>query len=161
MKLSIVGCLILYLLAASCNTKNSNRAAETADQTEKAGRELPVNCYRFADKNDTIRLQLVRVGGSITGTLVYKLHEKDKNEGTIQGTLNGDILVADYTFRSEGVSSVRQVAFKKINNVYVEGYGETISTNNREHFRNVDSLQYNSNFGLSEIDCQKRSPNTD
>ena len=104
-----------------------------------------LNCYRYATETDTIILKVIHVGNSITGTLVYSLKEKDKNKGTIQGNMRGDLLVADYTFMSEGIQSTRQVAFKKEGNSFVEGYGD---------FKNLDSLNFNTSMKLVEVECQ-------
>jgi hypothetical protein len=135
--------VLFGVLMQSCN-----------DDKKNSFNNEPNACYRYASLTDTISLKLIYVGESITGTLVYKLHEKDKNMGTILGFMRGDVLVADYTFMSEGVQSVREVAFKKDGNYFVEGYGEMKEINNRMIFNNTDSLRYNEKFKLSEIKCE-------
>ncbi len=69
--------------------------------------ESNINCYQYATSSDTISLKVIKVGESLTGTLVYKLKEKDSNKGTIQGKKQGTILVATYNFMSESTESVR------------------------------------------------------
>ncbi|MBK6634882.1 MAG: hypothetical protein IPH68_02200 [Chitinophagaceae bacterium] len=59
--------------------------------------------------------------------------------------MSGNILVADYTFMSEGIQSIRQVAFKMEGNSFVEGYGD---------FKNIDSLDFNTSVKLAEVLCQ-------
>jgi hypothetical protein len=66
----------------------------------------------YAGLADTVSMNLTHLGDSVTGTLVYNFKEKDKNTGTINGRMNGNILIAEYTFLSEGIQSCRQVAFK-------------------------------------------------
>jgi hypothetical protein len=145
--------ILIFLALASCSdnktTKTSTPTSETRSQTDSS-----INCYRYASANDTISLELIKEGKSVSGILIYKLHEKDKNEGTIHGTLQGDILIADYTFRSEGAQSVRQVAFKRSGNYFIEGYGDITETNGKVSFKNIDALQYNDRFKLSEVDCE-------
>jgi hypothetical protein len=153
MKFIAFGCLFFFLLTQSCNNESSETSTAES-QTKSADEGSPMNCYRFASKNDTIVLKLIHIGNSITGTLVYKLHEKDKNMGTIQGNMRGDVLVADYTFMSEGVKSIRQIAFKKVDSGFIEGYGETTIANDRVIFTNIDSLTFNSQYKLNEINCQ-------
>jgi len=136
MKLVLFGCLVFLCLTQSCNNKDSDPSTSES-QTKKVKKDASINCYGFLSANDTIILKLVHVGESITGTLVYKLHEKDKNLGTIQGNMRGSVLVADYTFMSEGVKSVREVVFKKVNNSYQEGYGETVTQDDRVVFENM------------------------
>src|SRR5215204_2296817 len=104
---SVLACyLITAVFFLSCNTSGNNNSQSGSQQEINNGQ--PINCYKYASETDTIELKLIHLGQSITGTLVYKLREKDRNMGTIQGRMQGDILVADYTFQSEGVSSVRQ-----------------------------------------------------
>jgi hypothetical protein len=153
MKCVAFGCVVFFLLTQSCNNKSSDNS-KSEPHTKTTGKESPINCYWFASPNDTIILKVVHVGASITGTLVYMLHEKDKSVGTIQGNMRGDLLVANYTFMSEGARSVRQIAFKKVDNFFIEGYGETITVNNSVIFKNIDSLHFDNHFKLNEINCQ-------
>ena len=136
--------LILASLFVSCNsqTKKADKKASPEAETKTPS---AINCYRYASATDTILLKVIHIGNSVTGTLVYSLKEKDKNKGTIQGNMNGNILIADYTFMSEGTQSIRQVAFKKEGNSFVEGYGD---------FKNSDSLNFNTSMKLAEFDCQ-------
>lgn len=137
------------VLLWSCNNDNSKNSTAKADEEATASHA----CYMFANNNDTIDLRINYSGESITGTLVYKLHEKDMNRGTIQGYMKGDLLIADYTFMSEGVESERQVAFKKVDNSFIEGYGEVVTSGDKVSFSNIDSLEFNTRFLLSKIDC--------
>ena len=146
---------IFFLLAffISCNTQEKDTEKQELKQSgEKTS--SPINCYRYATPTDTITLKVVHVGNSITGTLVYNLKEKDKNRGTIQGAMRDNILVADYTFMSEGIQSIRQVAFKLEGTFFSEGYGDSFDENAKMKFKNLDSLAFSSSIKLSEIACQ-------
>ena len=136
--------LIVASLLASCNSQKKDPNKESSQQADSK-KISPINCYKYATATDTIMLKVIHIGNSITGILVYSLKEKDKNTGTIQGDMSGDILLADYTFMSEGIQSTRQVAFKKDGNSFVEGYGD---------FKNLDSLNFNSSMKLVEVACQ-------
>ena len=68
--------------------------------------------------------------------------------------MKGDVLVADYRFQSEGMTSARQVAFKKQGDGFVEGFGEVFTDSNGVQFKSVDSLQFNSNMPLVEVPCR-------
>jgi len=155
MKSNFPGYLIICFVIAACTNNQRNDAANLVSPQEQAKKNSPTNCYHYANTNDTIILKLIHVGESITGTLVYKLHEKDKNAGTIQGSMRGDVLIADYTFMSEGTWSVRQVAFKKQDHFFIEGYGDISTNNDRVLLKNPDSLQYDDAMKLAEIDCQQ------
>ena len=115
----------------------------------------PLVCYRYIDKADTIILKTIYVNGFVTGTLVYNLYQKDKYSGTIQGQMKGELLIADFSFFSEGVKSVRQVAFKKKGKNFIEGYGETEDKNGKTTFKNIDSLNFTHSIVLREVDCEK------
>ncbi len=114
-----------------------------------------LNCYRYINSSDSFFLQTISANGNITGTLVYNFHEKDRSKGTIQGRMDGELLIADYSFYSEGVQSVRQVAFKKNGNAFIEGYGDAEDKNGKSIFKNIDSLNFNHSTIFHEIDCEK------
>ncbi|MFA6945126.1 MAG: hypothetical protein WC220_04410 [Pedobacter sp.] len=145
--------LILAVLLASCNTQV--KETETSSSTIKNKDEpSSTNCYLYAGEADTVSLNLTHAGDSITGSLVYNFKEKDKNTGTINGRMNGNILIAEYIFLSEGTQSSRQVAFKFEGGNFVEGYGESYSQNDKILFKNIDSLNFNGSMKLTEIACQ-------
>ena len=151
--------LFICLLAISCSDNKSNKTENSTAHEENT--TSLINCYEYANIYDTIILRLIHVGESITGILVYKLKEKDKNMGTIQGSMKGDLLIANYTFMSEGVSSVRQVVFKKQENFFLEGYGDVNTNNNRVSFNDPDSLRFNEALKLIEIDCPSQKTETE
>ena len=62
-------------------------------------------------------------GESFTGTLDIKNFEKDSSTGTLKGTYKNEILLADYTFQSEGTESVGWIAFKKVADGFIRGFG--------------------------------------
>ena len=144
-------CLILACcgLFFSCN----NNTEDTAPEDNNGS---PVHCYGYANERDTILLTLIPMGESVTGTLAYSLDGKDRNTGTIQGVMRDDLIVADYTFMSEGIRSVRQVAFMKKDSFYIEGYGEVVVTGKRTQFRNTDSLWFNDSIRLLGTSCQNK-----
>lgn len=144
--------LILAVLLASCNTQVKQTESGTSASVYSEN-TLGTNCYLYAGIMDTISLKMTHTGDSVTGTLVYNFKEKDKNTGTINGRMNGNILIAEYTFLSEGVQSCRQVAFKLEGDKFIEGYGESYSRNDRFFFKYPDSLNFDSSFKLRETDC--------
>lgn len=143
---------ICLAFLAACNSQPKETQEEVKPET--ITQDSLVNCYQYATPFDTVTLKLVHAGEKITGTLVYNLKEKDSNKGTIQGSMKGDILLANYTFMSEGVQSVRQVAFKQSGNTLVEGFGESVAESGVMKFKNVDSLNFSSSMKLQQIACQ-------
>ena len=146
-----------FIFALALLTSCGSQPEKTEDQNttqEKPKEEVPMACYQYASQGDTVALKLVHLGDSYSGSLVYLFKEKDRNMGTIQGIMRGDILVADYTFNSEGTKSIRQVAFKKAGNSYVEGYGESVDENGVMKFKDITSLNFGSSIVLQETACQ-------
>lgn len=150
MKIRILSLLALAVAVASCNNSSNNTdpAKPSAAMSEPA-------CYRFAADRDTVLLTFSTNDDVVSGTLVYNLYQKDKNTGTINGKIKGDLLVADYVFMSEGVSSVREVAFKKLGTDWIEGFGNTEEKNGKVVFTNTDSLEFEPKLPLKKIDCGK------
>lgn len=143
------GCFAVIVLMISCT--DAKEKAKIVEQDDD------VKCYRYTKDKDTINLKIRLDGDSITGSLVYNLHEKDSNKGTVVGRKSGDFIIADYTFMSEGVSSVRQVAFKKEDDAYVEGFGDVSVDNENKTatFKNLDSLTYTNGLKLKEVNCDE------
>ena len=146
--------LISLTLFVSCDTEEKNQAKKDSQAGDSKEHSTAEKCYRYANAGDTILLKQTRIGDVVTGTLVYDFKEKDDNRGTIQGSMRGNLFIADYTFQSEGVQSVRQVAFKLQENSLIEGYGDIITQDDKVIFKNLDSLKFNESMKLTEIACQ-------
>jgi hypothetical protein len=156
MKKVIVSGLVFMSVLVSC--KKEKQVETIPDALEKIVVEEAVSdeCYSASIKKDTILMNLTIKGNEVTnGKLSYKFYEKDQNEGTLVGKLRGDTLIADYTFMSEGVSSVRQVAFLKKGNTYVEGYGDVVDDNKgKVTFKDIKQLKFEGKTVLSKVDCK-------
>jgi hypothetical protein len=144
---------IALALLSSCGSQ-PDKAEKPGSTQETAKEEIPMQCYEYASQGDTVALKLVHIRDTYTGSLVYLFKEKDRNIGTINATMRGDVLVADYTFNSEGTKSIRQVAFKKVGNTYVEGYGESVDENGVMKFKDITALNFGSSIVLQEIPCK-------
>ena len=146
--------ILIFLCALSFIVSCGSQPQESKENIPSTNAS-PLVCYRYIDKADTIILKTIYVNGFVTGTLVYNLYQKDKYSGTIQGQMKGELLIADFSFFSEGVKSVRQVAFKKKGKNFIEGYGETEDKNGKTTFKNIDSLNFTHSIVLREVDCEK------
>src|SRR5882757_5341997 len=105
---------LLFLLVVAVFLLSCNDGSTKAPVAEKnAIDSAAAYCYYSARNRDTVFLHINVAGNKVTGDLEYNLYEKDKNKGSIQGMLKGDTLIAEYTFLSEGIESVREVAFLK------------------------------------------------
>lgn len=155
----MITAVFITILLASCASRE-NKPAENLQPTKPdtlqhtPGKPSPAKCYQYASVDDTIRLTVIQLDSLITGTLSYRLKEKDKNDGAIQGKMVAGMLIADYTFMSEGVSSVRQVVFRLDGGAFVEGYGPIVTQNGRVYFKDIKSLNYDTNMKLEEYTCR-------
>ena len=158
MKKVIVLGFVFVSVLVSCKKEIEKEEETISDASEKIVVEETVSdeCYSASIKKDTILMNLTIKGNEVTkGKLSYQFYEKDKNEGTLVGELKGDTLIADYTFMSEGVSSVRQVAFLKKGNTYVEGYGDVVDDNKgKVTFKDIKQLKFEGKTVLSKVDCE-------
>jgi len=150
----------LGFFLTSCGNKSTEQQKETKDDTSvdvpakpQTEKTVPSTCYSYASKKDTIYLQVSEVYNQISGYLIYKYDQKDKNMGTITGSMVNDLLIAEYTFRSEGVTSSRQVVFKKKGDDLVEGFGEVTEVNGKMIFKDIPSLKYSETMVLKKVPC--------
>lgn len=97
-------------------------------------------CYGSYTDQDSVFLKLVFTGDAVKGDLTYKLFEKDKNFGTIEGVMYGDTIIGTYKFSSEGRISEREVAFLKQGSDLVEGFAPM--NDNGTKFRSKADLDF-------------------
>jgi hypothetical protein len=112
-------------------------------------------CYRMLKGNDSAFLTLAIIDSTVSGNLEYSLYGKDKNSGTIKGFRRGNLIVADYTFSSEGVMSVREVVFKMKDGNLVEGYGESGENAGKISFNDHGQLKFDSGIEFSKLVCNR------
>lgn len=156
-KVILLGIVFISILV-SCKKEKEKEKEDTLDAAEEIVAEEPASqeCYTAIIKKDTISMALNVQGDQVTsGKLSYNFYEKDKNEGALVGEIKGDTLFADYTFLSEGVSSVRQVVFLKKGNTYVEGFGDVVDDNKgKVTFKDKKQLKFEGNIVLAKVDCK-------
>ena len=123
------------------------------DSVAKA--DILEDCFRWVNGNDTILLRIQPEEVNVTGELAYLFYEKDKSRGTIEGTLQDSLLIAEYTFLSEGDTSTRQVVFKRFEEGWREGHGEINEVDGVVVYKNVDSLDFGHEVNLTSIPCEQ------
>lgn len=113
-------------------------------------------CYTSTANNSKIELSFnVNSHQEVNGNLRYSLYGKDKNIGIINGNMVGDTLIADYTFDSEGTSSIRQVVFLQRDGTYIEGHGDVVEANGKTSFKDRKTLKFDSQNTLIKVDCKE------
>ncbi|REH02036.1 hypothetical protein [Flavobacterium aquicola] len=140
------------------NCKNKEQKTETVntDPQEVIAEKiaaLDLGCYVFDDGKNNVSLEITENGEEIKGNISYALYEKDKNSGKFSGKFKEGILIADYTFLSEGKESIRQVAFKAEGDKLTEGYGELNSEGTV--FKDISNIQFTSKMPLTKTECSK------
>ncbi len=155
------GCMLVLMASLSCNTP-PQEAATAPDGADSAGhRENQVmipaaTCYAGQQGKDSFFLKTEVFPNVVTGSLSYDFYEKDRNRGTIEGTLKGDTLIADYTFTSEGKESVRQVAFLLGDSTATEGYGQMEEQDGKLVFKSLQELSFTQSVSLHKVPCEER-----
>lgn len=152
----------LFATAAilSCNNQQENTTEETtatsADtaNTPAATIQIPDKlCYASMKGKDTVMLTVEKFPNVVTGRLAYKLYQKDSNKGDFEGVMNGDTLIADYKFMSEGKESVRQVAFLIKDSIATEGYADMEEKEGKMVFKTTVKLNFLKGMKLQQIAC--------
>ena len=150
----IFGLPVIALLLSACN--NNSKAPATDPVVAEEKKFTPEHsCYVYTSAKDTVNLRLQISGNIVTGDLSYNYFSKDKNTGTIQGNMKGDTLMAEYKFMSEGTESIREVAFLKKGDDFVEGYGDSKEKNGKMIFEIARGLNFNNNLTLKNVACEK------
>ena len=149
--------LLLAALAciAACTSEKSEQTdtAQESVATEVLETAESSDCYTAILGQDSLSLRVERMSDDVTGDLSYNFYEKDDNSGTFQGRMHGDTLLADYTFPSEGTESVRQVAFLKKGDGFVEGYGDVEDQGGKIVFKNTAMLDCGSGTAFTKVPC--------
>jgi hypothetical protein len=150
--------LLTIIACVACNDNTpSDKIAPAPPDTPVLGKKEPPapieTCYAKLSNKDTIQLRLSVNGSNVTGSLLYKIYEKDSNKGQLQGTMRGDTLIAHYTFQAEGTESVREVAFLLKDSTATEGFGKVEEKNGRMVFTNPLDLSFGKSMVLKQIPC--------
>lgn len=130
-----------------------NMEEEIVPVADKNNTSLQLGCYEYITDRDMVKMEITKIeGNTITAKLNYAYAEKDKNEGTFIGILEDDTLIGNYTFMSEGIQSVRDLAFKVNGDEIVEGYGEL--NDDGTTFKDTSKINYQSTNPLKKTDCE-------
>ena len=150
--------LLLTIIIVSCNNETEKATAETTDtpSVQTPPVDAPSHfCYAYIQNQDTVELELV-VGAddTVSGDLLYHLNGKDRNSGTIKGIIYMDTILADYTFKSEGTESIREVTFLKKDNSLSEGYAAMEEVSGKMKFKKGVVPDYSKGIKLMLTKCK-------
>ncbi len=124
LKIIILG-IIALIIASAYIYYQKPKSGSLSDDSSVVLKETIIGTYIGHLANDVYTLTILsEQGESFTGTLDIKNFEKDSSTGTLKGTYKNGILLADYTFQSEGTESVGWVVFKKVADGFIRGFGD-------------------------------------
>ena len=159
MKKVLAIAVITLLVFVSC--KKEATTTEPIQITRSPPKEAEIaepdgdQCCAWKSNGSVVEMSFnVNSHQEVNGKLSYNLVGKDKNEGTLIGNMKGDTLIADYTFNSEGVSSVREVVFLQKDGSFIEGYGDVVDANNKVSFKDKSKLKFDAKNTLVKVDCK-------
>ncbi|MEO8116869.1 MAG: hypothetical protein ABI653_04415 [Bacteroidota bacterium] len=145
---------VIFILFFACNSKNQSTTAIDNIQPDKVEITAKNNvCYLGLFGKDSIQLHVNTTNDSVSGNLNYIMAEKDNNTGTFMGKLHGDTLIADYHFTSEGIESMRQVAFILKEDKAFAGYGQMVDKDGKMYFKNSSSITFDKITPLKLVNC--------
>jgi hypothetical protein len=162
MKLSFLISAVFVITLVSCTSENKSSTGDSTEVialdttfTATTPKENSSDCYIYIKNRDTASLKLNITGEELTGELNYKLFEKDSNTGKIAGEIKGDTIIAEYTFDSEGIRSVREVVFvrKDDGNIY-EGTGDVVEKDGKMVFKDRSALKFSPTMVFSKTECK-------
>ncbi|WP_256004127.1 hypothetical protein [Pedobacter deserti] len=136
------------LLFFSCT---SDKSSQHTDDTITNNTDTA--CYMWVSDRDTVEMKLNMSDDDVNGELNYKWYEKDKNLGSFTGKMNGDTLVGDYTFQSEGMQSVREIVFLRKAEQLLQGTGEMTEQGGKVIFKDKSKLSFSKDIVLDKTDC--------
>jgi hypothetical protein len=141
--------LAIACVVASCTKKDSESKSITTESSEPIA-----ECFAYLSNKDSAFLHMnVEPDGIVTGDLEYKLFEKDQNRGRIEGKVNGDTLLANYKFMSEGTESTREIAFLKKEGSWVEGFGPVQEKDGAMQFSDRSKLDFSKGLVFKNAEC--------
>ncbi|MFC3562807.1 hypothetical protein [Pedobacter jamesrossensis] len=151
-KHNILGLTILTCAMASC-TESRNKSEANKASNQIINKDSIKGCYLCTVNRDTFQLAIRKVEGeNIEGSLLYNFAEKDDSKGNFKGTFAEGKLNGEYRFQAEGKESIRQVAFKKEGDGFVEGFGEVKEVDGMETFIDTSKISFTNGIKFTKMD---------
>lgn len=149
--LIIIAIIVLGILAYGLFRKDTvvSTPNQADNNNDTAQVESVAGCYIATTSKDVYTLNIqMQTEENVSGKLAFKNFEKDSSSGLFTGTYKDGILLADYTFQSEGMQSQMQVIFKKEGDNFVRGYGP-VDDESGTKFTDLNAITYDSSSTLS------------
>lgn len=144
--------LLVPLMAWACSSPDNTAAADITDTAlvstgrYAAAAPLPAlpACYLYAQNQDTLvlRLRSKSDDGEINGDIMDRPGKKEDISGSFFGHMVGDTLIANHSFMQKGKRKVRQVAFLRRGDSWIEGKGPAVERNGIRSFSDRSALTF-------------------
>ena len=151
MKKQILLSIVVILLVVSCKKEATTKPETSTPLEEIAVTPSKTECYLYEKNGNKIELKVEYYIDTVAGNLTYAFAGKDKNVGTYKGKIENNILIADYTFQSEGKESVRQIAFQLKEDKMIAGYGDVTEDGNS--FKDITKLKFDPVMSMDKVVC--------
>ncbi len=162
MKNRIAFCLLIFAFTiSSCQPIDDSASAELTEEKENIDslfgpQSVPIEeCYQRISGRDTLFISMIIDGSEVTGRVFDNFYEKDDSRGTISGSFDttSQLIYLWSHFISEGVSSYRQLIYRREGDSLVPGSGDEIHDGDSAYLKNPDTLEFNTEFKLTKIIC--------
>ncbi|OWY21156.1 hypothetical protein C7N43_10855 [Sphingobacteriales bacterium UPWRP_1] len=140
----------------SAQSADANNTAATPPQSA-ATTTTDTLCFETKSGKDVFSLQLVINGNSVSGNLAFKYYEKDSAYGTLTGTIQNNLIVADYNYTIEGSNQVEVVEFKLEPGKISRKIGELTEKDGKLVLKNPNAAPYSEMF--TKITCTAETQN--
>lgn len=103
----IKGIAVLFFISAIVACRNNNKA-ESENKKDTTQNLCFRNEYKFPDSTeniDVLELNLQINDGKVTGHYNWLPALKDQRKGTLDGSINGEIIKATYNYMQEGMEA--------------------------------------------------------
>lgn len=113
----------------------------------------PLGCYAHFAEEDTLRLSLLTLYPSVSGTMIYD-GGSDHYTGTVTGTMHGDTLLGEYTAGAgeNGSALTAPIAFLRRSDGYAQGGCELVMRDGKFEFERVSALKFGKEV-LKPVPC--------
>lgn len=135
------------------STNDSAIPGKENPQTTEPNKTNTVNgCYLRVVQRDSLIASLTQDGNNVTGRLVFDNYEKDASSGTVNGTIDGDILKLIYRFQSEGMNSISEQYFKITDKGLIQGVGDVAVKGDSAYYSSPANIKYDDKDLLTSIE---------
>ncbi|OWY24532.1 hypothetical protein C7N43_19470 [Sphingobacteriales bacterium UPWRP_1] len=157
-KTFFISALLLALAACQTPAPDNSQQAPATQVTENTSPTPPpaapatdTLCFETKSGKDVFSLQLIINGNSVSGNLDYKYYQKDGAYGTLSGTIENNLIVADYAYTIEGSEQTEVVEFKLENGKISRKRGELAEKDGKLVLKDPAKAPYNEIF--TQINC--------